>query len=64
MLDNSQEEEENVIPQEGQSTPTIAIRKSSRVSKPPQRFSSSLYYILFIDAGEPKYYDEACKMRV
>jgi hypothetical protein len=61
VLESTQEEEEEVIPQVEveQSTPTAAVRKSSRVSKPTQRFSPSLNYILLTDAGEPEYYEEA-----
>ena len=34
------------------------IRLSTRLSRPPERFSPSLYTILLIDAGEPECYDE------
>jgi hypothetical protein len=42
-----------------QGTPTTAVRRSSRNTRPPQRYSPSLFYILLTDGGEPETYDEA-----
>ena len=36
----------------------VTIRWSRMQSRPPKRFSPSLYYILLTDAGEHKCYDE------
>ena len=36
----------------------INVRQSTRLSRPPERFSPSLYSILLTDAGEPECYDE------
>ena len=38
------------------------LRWSTRLSRPPKRFSPSLYSILLTDAGEPKCYDEAMQV--
>jgi hypothetical protein len=52
---------QNVQQQEQQApqTPTSVVRKSIRLSIPPERYSPSLYYLLFIDSGEPECYEEA-----
>ena len=63
MLD---EIKENEVPkaqenQERQQVPeTLAtIRKSTRLSRPPERFSPSLYYLLMNDSGELECHEEA-----
>ena len=40
----------------------VKVRRSTRLSRPPKRFSPSLYSILLTDAGEPKCYDEAVQV--
>ena len=40
-------------------TPMTQVRRSSRVTKAPQRYSPSLHYLLLTDAGEPEYFGEA-----
>jgi hypothetical protein len=40
------------------------VRRSSRISRPPKRFSPSLYSILLTDAREPECYDEAMQVDV
>ncbi|KAG8649671.1 hypothetical protein MANES_08G121111v8 [Manihot esculenta] len=35
------------------------LRRSTRATKSPKRYSPSLYYLLLIDGGEPKSFDEA-----
>ena len=37
---------------------TVA-RRSSRTSRPPQRYSPALHYILLTDSGEPESFNEA-----
>ena len=37
----------------------VTVRRSTRQSRPPKRFSSSLYSILLTNASEPECYDEA-----
>ena len=36
----------------------VNVKWSTRLSKPPEIFSPSVYSILLIDVGEPKCYDE------
>ena len=53
-----EEDKENVNSQVDQSTPVAEVRRSSRITRPLQRYSFALNYILLIDYGEPKCYDE------
>ena len=41
---------------------TPALRRSSRIPKPIQRYSPSLHYLLLSDSGEPEYYDQAMQV--
>lgn len=43
-------------------TPKIGVRRSTRISRPHERYSPSLYYVLLIDSGEPKCYEEAVQV--
>jgi hypothetical protein len=54
-------ENQNVQQQEQQvpQSPTSVVRRSTRLSRPPERYSPSLYYLLLTDSGEPECYDEA-----
>ena len=47
-------ENQNVQQQEKYVPQTLAsvIRRSTRLSRPPERYSLSLYYLLLIDSGE------------
>ena len=38
------------------------LRISTRLSRPPERFSPSLYYLLMTDSGEPECYEEAMQV--
>ena len=63
MLDETKENEvpkapENQEQQQVPETPTT-VRKSTRLSRPPEWFSPSLYYLLITDSGEPECYEEA-----
>jgi hypothetical protein len=40
-------------------TPTSIVRISTRLIRPLERYSSSLYYLLLTDSGEPECYEEA-----
>lgn len=55
---------ENLIPQTEPHTPTPTpkLRRSEKESKPTQRWSPSLYYLLLSDGGEPESYDEALQV--
>ena len=50
-------QEQQQVPQ----TPTN-VRKSTRLSRPLERFSPSLYYSLMIDSSEPECYEEAMQV--
>ena len=51
---NDQQQQQQV-PQ----TPASVVRRSTKLSRPLERYSPSLYYAFFIDFGEPKGYEEA-----
>ena len=42
-----------------QTPQTLSLRRSSRISKPPERYSPALYHILYTDGSEPECFDEA-----
>ena len=50
--------------QEQQQVPetSATIRKYTRLSRPPEQFSPSLYYLLMTNSGEPKCYEEAMQL--
>jgi hypothetical protein len=52
------QQQEQQVPQ----TPASVIRKYTRLSIPPERYSPSLYYLLLIDFGEPECYEEAMQV--
>ncbi|KAL8104982.1 hypothetical protein AgCh_028950 [Apium graveolens] len=43
-------------------TPRTEVRKSSRIVRPPQRYSPSTYYMLLTEDGEPQCYSEAVQV--
>ncbi|RVW50266.1 Retrovirus-related Pol polyprotein from transposon TNT 1-94 [Vitis vinifera] len=57
--DRGEEDKENVNSQVDLSTPIVEVRRSSRNTRPPQRYSPVLNYLLLTDGGEPECYDEA-----
>jgi hypothetical protein len=52
-------ENEGVNEDEPMNTPVQELRRTTRVSRPTQRYSPSLCYALFTDAGEPESFQEA-----
>ena len=54
-----EEDKENVDSQVGQSTLVAKVHRSSRTIRPPQRYSPILNYLLLIDGGKSKCYEEA-----
>ena len=40
----------------------VQLRRSGRLRKPVERFSSSMYYLLLTDADEPECFDEAMQV--
>ena len=60
---------ENEVPkalenQEQQQVPKTpaTVRKSTRLGRPPERFSPSLYYLLMTDSSEPECFQEAMQV--
>ena len=52
--------ENNVAKSEQQLvTPALVLRRSTRATKSPERYSPSLYYLLLTDGGESESFDEA-----
>lgn len=66
MLDEIPENEMPQVPdaQQQQIVPQTpaSVRCSTRTSRPPERFSPSLYSILLMDSGEPEEYEEAMQV--
>jgi hypothetical protein len=48
----------NNVPQ----TPASVVRRSTRLSRPFERYSPSLHYLLLTDSGEPECYEEAMQV--
>jgi hypothetical protein len=57
-------ENQNVQQQERQvpQTPASVVRRSTRLSVPPEQYCPSLYYLLLTDSGEPECYEEAMQV--
>ena len=54
-----EEDKENANSYVDQRTPVAKVRRSSRITKPPQRYSPALTNILLTNGGGPKCYNEA-----
>ena len=54
--------EENVESRVALSTPQTELRRSTRKTKAPERYSSALYYLLLTDSGKPECYEEALQV--
>jgi hypothetical protein len=48
--------------QQAPQTSISVVRRSTKLSIPPERYSPSLYYLLLIDSGEPECYEEAMQV--
>lgn len=53
-----EDDKENVDSRVDQSTHVAEVYRSSKITKPPQRYSPALNYILLTNGGEPRCYDE------
>jgi hypothetical protein len=61
---NDSEDEETSPPTpESPVTPQVQPRRSSRVIRPPERYSPSVNYILLTENGEPECYSEAMELK-
>jgi hypothetical protein len=58
----SLEVEDTTDQQTEQGTPTVAVRRSLRNIRPPQRYSPSLFHILLTDGCEPETFVEALQV--
>ena len=56
---NNQEPQQQ---QQAPQTPESGVRRSTRISRPPERYFPSLYYVLSSDSGEPECYEEAMQV--
>ena len=43
--------------QQAAQTPENGVRRSTRISRLPEQYSPSLYYVLLTDSGEPECYE-------
>ena len=61
---NNQQPQQQQPPQQQQApqTPESGVRRSTRISRPPERYSPSLYYLLLTDSGELECYEEAMQV--
>ena len=61
---NNQKPQQQQQPQQKQApqTPESGVKRSTRISRPPERYSPSLYYLLLTDSGEPECYEEAMQV--
>ena len=57
---NNQQPQQQQPPQQQHApeTPESGVRRSTRISIPPERYSPSLYYLLLTDSSEPECYEE------
>jgi len=54
--------EENEKLRVGSPTPQSELRRSTRMTRAPERYSSSLHYLLLTDSGEPECYEEVLQV--
>jgi len=61
---NNQQPQRQRPPQQQQAPQTheSGVRRTTRISIPSERYSSSLYYLLLIDSSEPECYEEAMQV--
>jgi hypothetical protein len=57
-------ENQNVQQQEQQvpQNPTSVVRRSTRLSRPLEQYTPSLYYLLLTNSGEPECYEESMQV--
>eukprot|EP00253_Pinus_taeda_P016174 PITA_16174 len=61
---NNQQPQQQQPPQQQQAPqiPESGVRRSTRISRPPERYSPSLYCLLLTDSCEPECYEEAMQI--
>ena len=59
---NDQRPEQQPQWKQAPQTPENGVRRSTRISRPCERYSPSLYYVLLTDSGEPECYEEAVRV--
>jgi len=60
---NDQQPEQQPQQQHAPQTPESGVRRSTRISRPPERYSPSLYYLLLTDSSESERYEEAMQIK-
>ena len=60
---DSEEEEATPLTPNSPETPQVQPRRSSRATRPPNRYSPSVNYILLTENGEPQCYSEAMGLK-
>ena len=59
---NDQHPEQRPQQKQAPQTPESGVRRSTKIIRPPERHSPSLYYVLLSDSGEPECYEEAVQV--
>ena len=58
QLEQQQQQQQQQTPK----TPKSGVRRSTRISRPLEQYSPSLYYVFLIDSGELECYEEAVQV--
>ncbi|KAJ9548930.1 hypothetical protein OSB04_021473 [Centaurea solstitialis] len=61
--ESSEDEEETYSPVQPQLVESNWVRRSTRVTKPPEKYDPSVNYLLLTENGEPESYSEAVKLK-
>ena len=61
---SNQQPQQRKPPQQQQAPqkPESGVRRYTKISRPPERYSPSLYYLLLADFGEPECYEEVMQV--
>eukprot|EP00253_Pinus_taeda_P026322 PITA_26322 len=59
---NDQQPEQQPQQKKALQTPESGVRRSTRMSRPLERYSPSLYYVLLTNSGEPECYEEVVQV--
>ena len=61
---NDQQQKQIQQPQQQQApkTPESGVRRSTRISRPPKRYSPSLYYVFFTGSSERECFEDVVRV--